>query len=79
MKMKIKRIARDKVENYTINTTECNGVFETAIKLGKGEYIVVQKYTSENRALVGHKCWIDTCKNKPIWATDVNTKKPTLF
>ena len=72
MKMKIKRIARDKIEGYTINTTMVGeGQYETAIKLDQGEYIVVEKYANEKRALIGHKCWIDTCKTKPIWVTDI--------
>ena len=79
MKLNIKKIARDKVGDYTVNTTALDDVYETAIKLNDGNYVIVQKYKDETHAKIGHKVWIEFCENKPIYATDITTNKKVLF
>lgn len=79
MKANIKKIAKDKVGDYTVNTTVLDNVYETTIKFKNGDYIVVQRYTDEAHAKISHKAWIEFCENKPMYATDVVTKKQVLF
>lgn len=79
MKLNIKKIARDKVGDYTISTVCKDEVYETAICKNKGEYIVVQQYADETRAKITHKYWVSFCLSNPLYVTDVTTNKPTLF
>lgn len=79
MKLNIKKIAKDKIGEYVVSTVNKDGVCETAICKGKGDYIVVQLYTDEVRATVGHKYWKDYAAKCPLYATDVTTNKQTLF
>jgi hypothetical protein len=79
MEGRIKRVARTKVDGYTVNTTMVNGQYETAIKLENRNYIVVQKYKTLARAEIGHKHWSGFCESHPIYATDVTDGKQKLF
>ena len=76
---KIKRLARTKVGNYTIDTSEVDGMCETAIKLDNGDYVIVQKYISPAHAKVGHKYWVGFCADEPISAYDVSERRAKLF
>ena len=79
MKLSIKKIAKDKVGKYTVSTVCNDGIYETAICLDKGNYIVVQRYSDEVRAKIAHKGWVEFAANEPLYAYDVDTKEQTLF
>ena len=79
METKPKRIARTKVNDYMVNTTQLGDKYETAVKLEDRDYIIVQNYTSLASAEVGHKHWCRVCEDNPIYATDVNENKQKVF
>jgi hypothetical protein len=79
METKPKRIARTKVNDYTVNTCLVNDRYETAIKLEDHDYIIVQTYVSLAHAEIGHKHWSSFCETNPIYATDVVENKQKVF
>jgi hypothetical protein len=79
MKLNIKKIARDKVGDYTVSTVCKDGLYETAICKFKNNYVVVQRYPDEVRARIAHKGWVEFCETQPVYALDVDTKQQTLF
>jgi hypothetical protein len=79
MKTKVQRIARNKVNNYIINTVKIENRYETAIKQDDRNWVVVQEYEDITRAEVGHKHWCSKCVDNPLYAYDVKEKKNILF
>ena len=73
-------IGRDQVDDYTIDTclTADQG-YETAVWRADHDMIIVARYATREKAILGHSEWVNRCKNHPYSAYSVQLKRDVLF
>ena len=73
-------IGRDQVDDYTIDTclTADQG-YETAVWRGNHNMVIVARYATREKAVLGHREWVDRCKSHPRSAYSVQLERDVLF
>lgn len=78
-------IGQDKFNNgkarIFIDTCFTNGTnkYETAIKINDDEIVIVEKYDTPQEAKIGHKNWVNTCKQKSFHFYSVQTGEMYIY
>ncbi len=75
------KVLRDYIKDYTIDScfTFDEG-YETAIKKNKGNWIIVENYSSFERMKTGHKKWCKLCeKEQPTAVYSIQTDEVEKF
>ena len=67
--------------NIVVDTCFVNDLkaYETAIQVGSGEIVVVERYRNANDAKIGHKLWVDKCKQKSFYFYSVQTGEMYVY
>lgn len=68
-------VARDKIENYTIDTAYTSDYgYETAIWKDDNDMVIVERYFDKETSQEGHKKWCELCKLKPeiVYSVQLN-------
>ena len=61
------KIGCETVGNYTVDTCDtCDCGFETAIWKNSNPMVIVERYADSDDAAIGHKKWIEFCKDNPV-------------
>lgn len=70
-----------KVGRYTVDTVYATdtGLYETAIWKDKNKMIVVEEYSSKDKAKKGHNKWIDFAKTEPEEAFEIHLEEIMSF
>jgi hypothetical protein len=73
-------VGRTVVGEYTVDTCDTiDAGYETGVWRNSGDVIVVEYYTDENEASVGHEKWCDFVKNNPLEVYSVQTEENEKF
>ena len=69
------------IDGYMIDTVLCSDgrFYETAIKFGDGDWIVVEEYVTIEKAQKGHNKWIEFCKTHPKQAYSIQYRDYISF
>lgn len=73
-------VGNDTIGEYTVDTCftlDCG--YETGIRKGEGDWIIVQRYRDREQAEKGHGIWMAMCETKPVKAWSVQTKNYEEF
>lgn len=73
-------VGTTEINDYTIDTCDTmDSGFETAIKKGIGNWIVVEYYTSYYEAKKGHERWRKFCERNPKYVFSVQMEQTERF
>lgn len=53
--------------------------YETGIRKGDGNWIIVERYEDKEKAKEGHDKWIEFCKDNPSSAFSIQYLEEILF
>lgn len=73
-------VGNDTIGDYTIDT--CDTVdqgWETAVRKGDGNWVIVQRYRNKESAEKGHKIWRAMCAGNPTKAYSVQLDEYVMF
>ncbi len=73
-------IGTTEINDYTIDTCDTMDCgYETAIKKGGGNWIVVEYYADSQKAAKGHKRWCKFCERNPKYVYSVQLCQTEKF
>lgn len=75
------KVGNEQVGEYTIDTLYCWDVdkYETAVRKGNGNWVVVLRYETRELAEKGHALWAAVCAGNPVGAYSVQFNQYVRF